>query len=298
MGDSIISVSASIRLIQTHPGGAHKDDFLACCLLVHLHKAPVLRAEPGEGDLDDPSVCVVDVGGRHQPEGGNFDHHQLPRDHPPTCALSLVLQHLGLYEDARLFCDWLETAEWFDARGPNETARWLGVDRAVLAQLNSPIDITLLRRFAQSTRLEQGDPLWQMMQWIGEDLIHYLRDIRSRLDYIDRHARFWALERAGEPLQALFLPRVEPLPADPSAGLTRYLLRHPPETPTVALVYPDRRGSGYGLARFNDDARLDFTRVQGEPDVHFAHAGGFVAKTTATDPGRLRQLIGLALVDR
>ncbi|MFP4542411.1 MAG: hypothetical protein ACLFR7_12355, partial [Opitutales bacterium] len=58
---------------------------------------------------------------------------------------------------------------------------------------------------------------------------------------------------------------------------------------------PDRRGEGYGLSRHNDDPRLDFTRVAAEPDVHFAHARGFVAKTSATIPERLRALVERAL---
>ena len=37
-----------------------------------------------------------------------------------------MLAHLGLYEDAKRFCDWLETAEWFDSRGPKKTGEWLG----------------------------------------------------------------------------------------------------------------------------------------------------------------------------
>ena len=55
--------------------------------------------------------------------------------HPPVCALSLVLQHLGVYEDARAFCDWLEPSEWLDTRGAMETSRWLGIGRDTLAKL-------------------------------------------------------------------------------------------------------------------------------------------------------------------
>src|SRR5690625_3415605 len=62
----------------------------------------------------------------------------------------------------------------------------------------------------------------------------------------------------------------------------------------AALVYPDRRGSGYGLTRFNEDMRLAFTRVEMEPDVHFLHRQGFVAKSTALDPKRLRELMSKA----
>ncbi len=54
---------------------------------------------------------------------------------------------------------------------------------------------------------------------------------------------------------------------------------------------PDRRGAGYGLSRFRDSARLDFTRIADAPEVHFAHARGFVAKTSATEPARLRELV-------
>ena len=63
-----------------------------------------------------------------------------------------------------------------------------------------------------------------------------------------------------------------------------------------ATVYPDRRGAGYGIARYEDDPRLDFCRVEGEPDVRFAHKSGFVCKTDATDPVRLRQLIAAAVI--
>ena len=155
--------------ILTHPGGSHKDEFLACCLLLAENRAPIVRREPTDEDLSDLATAVVDVGHEHAPERGNFDHHQFPKDHPPLCALSLVLQHLGIYEDARQFCDWLEPAEWFDTRGPVETAKWLGVARETLFKLNSPIDTTLLRRFAGATELRPGEPLWEVMRWIGCD---------------------------------------------------------------------------------------------------------------------------------
>ena len=132
-----------IRRILTHPGGAHKDDLLAVCVLIAKYGAPVVRRDPTQEELDDSSIAVIDVGGFHDPERMNFDHHHFDRDHPPTCALSLVLAYLGLYEDARRFCDWLEPAEWFDSRGPKKTAEMLGVPRQAISQLNSPFDITL-----------------------------------------------------------------------------------------------------------------------------------------------------------
>lgn len=282
--------------ILTHPGGAHKDEFIACALLLASRPVAITRREPTEADLADPATLVVDVGHRHEPELNNFDHHQLPRDHPPTCSISLVLAHLGLYSDAREFCDWLEAAEWLDCRGPNETARWLGVERDAFSRLHSPIDGALLRRFSQTAGLQPGDPLWEIMRLIGEDILGYVRDLRARLDFIGRHAQLWDLPSDSGPHQILFLPRTAPLPDDPSAGVDRYIATQGLAGRVIATVVPDRRSAGYGLSRFRDHPRLNFTRVANEPDVHFAHASGFVAKTTATDPARLRALIERALL--
>ncbi|MEX1116338.1 MAG: MYG1 family protein [Akkermansiaceae bacterium] len=282
--------------ILTHPGSSHKDEFLACCLLLAENPVTIVRREPVTEDLADPSIAVVDVGHEHAPERGNFDHHQFPKDHPPTCSLSLVLQHLGIYDDARAFCDWLEPAEWFDTRGPVDTARWLGVPRETLFKLNSPIDTTLLRRFAQVSELQPGEPLWEVMRWIGTDLLDYVKTLRARLNYIGEVGEFWQIEAADGPFHVLYMPREEPLADDSSAGLARFIDSHPTMTGVAGLVYPDRRGKGFGLSRHNDHPRLDFTRIAECEDVHFAHARGFVAKTSASDPARLRELLSQAWV--
>lgn len=282
---------ATITTLLTHPGSAHKDEFLACSVLLALHPVPILRREPTPGDLADASIAVIDVGHSHDPAFNNFDHHQLPKDHPPTCSLSLVLQHLGLYEDARQFCDWLEPAEWFDCRGPITTAKWLGVPAEVLPKLNSPIDLTLLRRFALASSVEPQSPIWCVMQMIGQDLLAYLKSMRSRLDFIAQQAKIWDLTVGGAPAKILFLPRTESLPEDSSMGIDTYLEISGLATEVIGTVSPDRRSTGYGLSRFRDNPRLDFTQIAGEPDVHFAHARGFVAKTTAAEIDRLKTLV-------
>ena len=283
-----------MKAILTHPGSAHKDDFLACCLLVERHGVPVWRRDPTDEDLADPRIVVVDVGGEHDPSKSNFDHHQFPRDHEPVCALSLVLQDFGLYEDARSFCEWLEPAEWFDTRGPFATADWLGVDRSIVNRLNSPVDITLLRRFAQKRELGAGDPVWEVMRMVGEDLFMYLRTLRERLDYVADNASFVDVGADGRKVRVLFMPRTDPMPDDPSSGLGRFIETRGENI--AGLIYPDRRGEGYGLSRHEDSALLDFTRIIDEEDVHFAHARGFVAKTSATDFDRIIALVGQAIV--
>ena len=281
-----------MKLILTHPGGAHKDEVLAVSVLIALHRAPVERRVPTPSDLADPQVAVVDVGGEHAPERANFDHHHFPREHPPTCALSLVLQHLGLYQDALRFCDWLEVAEWFDSRGPKKTAEHLGVPRQAISQLNSPVDMTLLRRFAACTSLQPGEPLYEFMGFVGQDLLDFLAQVRQRIAFAGEHCERWSIPVGEEGFQALFLPRTDPLPEEPS-GTVASLIRAK-SLDVAAIVYPDQRGTGYGLQRYEDHPRLDFGRVEGEADVHFAHKSGFVCKTSATDPDRLRALLAAA----
>ena len=60
-----------IKEIVTHPGGAHKDDFLACSLMVAKYRVPVFRREPSEADLLDPQVCVIDPLGFEIPAAVN-----------------------------------------------------------------------------------------------------------------------------------------------------------------------------------------------------------------------------------
>ena len=286
----------TIKLIVTHPGGAHKDDFLACCLLAHLHSVPIQRREPTDEDLADVATCVVDVGGVHDAELNNFDHHQFPRDAPPLCALSLVLQNMGLYEDALSFCAWLRPAEWLDTLGPNETAKLMGVPRAAFSELNSPIDISLLNRFANQTELTPDDTIYQVMSMVGEDIVNYVRSLRERLEFLKQHSKWWTIETDADPINALFLEQSDVIANDPSFGLYAFIAEQEKADEVHALVYPDRRGSGFGLTRYEDCQRLNFSKIENQDDVRFAHKRGFVAKVEATDPDRLKELLGMAVV--
>ena len=63
------------------------------------------------------------------------------------------------------------------------------------------------------------------------------------------------------------------------------------EEDMVAMVYPDSRGEGYGMKRFNDRPEMDFSKIANEERVRFAHARGFIAKIEAVQVGELKQLL-------
>ena len=285
-----------IKKIITHPGGAHKDEFLACCVLLAKDSVSILRQEATDKELEDPEVVVVDVGHRHEPQLNNFDHHQFPRDAEPTCSLSLVLSKLGIYEDARSFCPWLEVAEWFDCRGPNDTADWLGLDREVVGKLNSPIDITILQGFAKQAEHNPGEPIWEVMQMVGKELVEYITGLRGRIDEVSKIEEVWKLTHGDVEFKVIFAPRTNPSIEEVSGALGWRVKELGIEEEVYVMVYPDGRGQGYGMKRFNDREEIDFSIIEKESDVRFAHARGFIAKVEAVGIDRLKELIMKSIV--
>lgn len=280
------------RLIITHPGSAHKDELLACALIASQTGATIERRDPTEEELNDPTVALVDIGLQHDSSKGNFDHHQFPRDHEPTCALSLVLKNLGLYKDAKNYFNWLEMTEWIDCRGPNRATEHFNLPREALDRLQSPIDISILRFFALQEKINPQDALYEILSLIGENMIDFLVNMKKRINFLDTHGKFWTLEnKDGTPFDVFFIPRTNPLPKEPASGISRYLDTKAADKNIVGLVYPDRRGDGYGLSRNHDCKNLEFTKIESQEDVHFAHTQGFIAKTTATDESRLQELM-------
>jgi len=285
-----------IKTIITHPGGAHKDDFLACSVLLSNHPVSIFRRDPTEQELEDPEVAVVDIGHQHDPKLNNFDHHQLPRDHEPTCALSLVLQKFEIYEDTKEFCSWLETTEWFDCRGPHDTAEWLGVDREAMAKLNSPLDVTMFQAFAKQKEHHPGEPVWEVMKMMGTDLVQYVTGLRGRINQVAKIEEFWDLGQGVDMMKVAFVPRTEPEVEEASGGLAWRIKELGLEEEVVAMVYPDSRGGGYGMRRYDDNLALDFSQLSEQPDVHFTHNRGFIAKISTTEVSRLKELLLLAKV--
>ena len=285
-----------IKTIITHPGGAHKDDFLACAVLLSKFPVSIFRRDPTEEELADPEIAVVDIGHQYDPELNNYDHHQFARDSDPSCALSLVLQKFGIYEDTKEFCSWLETTEWFDCRGPHDTAEWLGVDREAMAKLNSPLDVTMFQAFAKKNEHQPGEPVWEVMKMMGTDLVSYVVNLRTRMNQVAEHEEIWELGDGDQPIKVAFVPRTDPPIEDASGGLAWRVKELELEEEVVAMVYPDSRGEGYGMRRYNDSPVVDFSKLSEEPEVHFTHNRGFIAKTSCTEISRLQEMLLLARV--
>lgn len=254
--------------IITHGGKAHRDDFLSCAIAVALSSNwPVIyRRDPTAEEMENPWTTVLDVGGRQEPEKSNYDHHQLPRDAAPQCAFTLLIEALNL----RGFeVPWVKSTATMDAKGPFALARELGIDAKVLLDLQSPVEGVLLEMFEMYDELLPGDALYEIMHRIGIRLINAAGARADRQAHLSERVHLANVGAGG--VEVLILEEKD------NAGLQEWRDRH---APTAGIcITRDDRGPGWCLYRFNDDTRVDFSRLEGVQGVIFAHKGGFIAKT-------------------
>ena len=267
--------------IVTHPGSAHKDDFMTVCvLLATLGKAEVHRREATVEDIADPDTYVVDVGMHYNPQLHNFDHHQ---DRSLPCAFHLVMQYLGYHEAAMLVFGWYVHMSMMDVRGPYKTAKALGVDSSVLFAASSPIDGYILSHFSRLREIHERDFFYPFMKDFGTDMINMIKMKMERLERLKEEAK---VVPVGD-YKAIF----SPIEDNPKLSMELYLqLLNDPDI--VMSITPSNRGSGWELLRLEDHYFVDFRTVANDPNIRFVHVNGFIAKTSRLLP--LAQVLDIA----
>jgi hypothetical protein len=279
------------KKIVTHPGAAHQDDVLttAVALARHTEVDLVERRDPTDEEVLDPEVLVLDTGGRDDPELGVYDHHQFGRDDPAACALSLftrrvIIDGVNLHEALSLTL-WYPLLTVMDSKGPGAAAKSIGcpVDAFMAAHAN-PITGVVLNSFGSASEIRG--------EWLG-----LLRRMGAAI--IDNAVT--AFQRVNIELPEIARVRsisgVEAIVLESSdlAGLAQFRERHCPGT-AISLSHDDR-GEGWTLYRYDDDPRVDFSRLAGHEAVLFAHKGGFIAKTRHKIPEEeLVELVRLAII--
>lgn len=257
--------------IVTHPGRAHRDDFLSCCLLLAHDKdiVRIERREPTREDLMDKTTIVVDVGDELDIEHRNYDHHQLLREHKPFCGLSAVIKYeLDMDEEFRQL-GWLEVTEQFDSKGPVQTAQLQGWNTFPF-NMQSPIENALLRMFAKCEVVGTKNPLFSMMCMIGDEILNNTKQFAAGLEAARKDASLFHVP--GIPEFGLWFNDKENLPYINAVRDRDYPL-------CMFTVIPDNRGPGLRVFRYDDYQHMDLSKLEGHPDIHFAHKNGFLAVT-------------------
>ena len=270
--------------IVTHAGQAHRDEVLACAVALAYFPSIVIidRRDPTAEELEDKDVLVLDVGGEHNPEKGNFDHHQLARDAAPACAFSLLVEWLGLSAKFALL-SYFESTKIMDSKGPMALAKHLGLANpsAIFANM-SPIEGAIVSMFekAESWYLYGEHPMFEMLRELGHQLSGYAEERWGQQQWLQAHARVVAVGG----VEVLIIENTN------TEGVQQFRdAVHPGAAVSVSW---DDRGAGWALYRFNDHSHVDFSRVASDPRVGFAHNAGFIAKTRE----RISEVEVLALV--
>lgn len=281
-------MSTRLKYIVTHPGSAHRDEFLAIGLIFyHLGQCNVHRREPTPEELADPQIAVVDVGGRHEPEKLNFDHHQVkgsPED--PRCAASLVAEYFGHQDTLRELFPWWTFTELMDCCGPKVATTQHGLAMGALQPLLSPIEAAMIKMFESSTVWNQGQFILLVAEQVWKTYMPYSQGLARLIEELGQHADY---VRVGGVL-VLDL-RTFGAPVAPAA-IERYITQQ--SIDPALVVSRDDRGDGWSIFRRQEHTDvLDLNAIKDEPGVTFVHANGFIAKTTrAADPLQLIELAG------
>lgn len=263
-----------MTLIITHPGQAHRDEFIAACIAARLAfestgKYPkILRRDPTQDELDDHNVWVLDVGGKYDPTKKNFDHHHFDGSHPATCSLSLVLRCIGLYDAACNASHWVEFTEVLDSKGPIAASNLVGLNPDNLYKVLSPIEAQFLRLFFSGYEAVPETVVW-MMADMGKGWMEYWRKFDDRLHQL---LAYDGIRIDGD---VITIEHTE----DSHLAVERFI-----EILGLSIsvvISKDDRGPGMTLYRRNDDPSIDFNQIANEPHVTFAHKNGFIAKTVA-----------------
>lgn len=265
-----------MNIIITHPGQAHQDELLAIALIMgecHKEEFEILRRDPTEEELNNPDIWVIDVGMRHEPHLKNFDHHQYKGG---VSAFRLVAQCLSIDEVAEGIFNWWKVSSDIDTKGPFAVAKDLGCEPSTVFSLQSGLITGLLQVFQ-----DNPNSLVPLLREIGKGLIEQIAQTAFRLSLLDEKARVKNFDGVDAIIHEIKDKPVLALQAwkdatAPEAGLS---------------ICPDDRGPGWTLYRFNDNPSVDFSRLDGQEGVSFAHKGGFIAKTEAMS---LEEAIDLA----
>ena len=275
----------------THHGQAHRDDLIACAILIGGgHVSAINRRAATPEELDDPSVVVFDVGGRHEPELGNFDHHQIRADAQPDCALWMLSRHLGYDGVLRELFPWYSVVGVLDAKGPHVFAMSVGASWDKLAGLMGPIDSFFMGEFSRQQVVDASTLPWLVA--MGKDI---LADAAGMSEFLSR-APAEVQEVVIKGVRGFLAPTLSPMEVSRYLTIWRRLRQDALGELFGFSITRDDRGKGLTLYRYADDKRIDFCQISGEEETLFSHAGGFIAKTRTDDATKAMVLVSQSIV--
>jgi hypothetical protein len=275
MTDNDLVFHAPIKGVILHAGKSHTDEIIAASIILGTFyglEFPIFRRDPSPEELSDPDTWVVDVGGIHNPELSNFDHHGLSRDPDAVeCSYTLVCKHLGIDDHMSKYYGWYKEWSVIDHLGPYFWAGSKGLPWDLVSGLLSPVAEILHDEFESfEGEVEMPKSLKERLRAFGIKLIREAMEFEQ-----------FCGEQTAEAVSEVKGIKVYK-PQGTSEEIQAYALKWATDGCGAVggvLVVPDDRGDGWTLLRINNDPVIDFSVLCGHYDVEFAHGGGFIAKT-------------------
>jgi hypothetical protein len=285
--------------IVTHNGKAHRDEYLACCVIMYdaYRKGQLTYIERrmcGESDLSCKDTWVVDTGGEWDAAFHNFDHHQDDPELSAVCSFDLVMRHIlgrTAFDTYSACSPWVKLTALHDTAGGAVAASSMGIDTKTYVATRSPIEKAMLAAFSELSVIHPESPLSYCMRETGRIVVAEAEEISVGLR--DRIAAAPApFEVAG-----LRVWDVRSAWGD-NDHVSLAAVNHAASTRSVDLVVGrNQRSSGVSLYRTAwATTKLDLNHIRDETGVKFAHKNGFYAVVAGevSDTG-LKDLIRLAV---
>jgi len=261
-------------MIITHGGQAHRDDLLSiAAVLAYCTDHDVIkRRNPTAAELDNRNVWVLDVGGRHEPENNNYDHHQanLP------CTIVLLNESLKLGLE---FFEWYDFTNIFDTKGPR--AAFKSIDRRPHPALISPVEKILIDVISSRVEIYRDEAITDTLLSIGNKLLSDAAEyiyLKKRLEKVPPSTQ--APEYTNKIIGNVSVLIIKEEAIVLSAAYVRVSNDLARDMNADLIMAPciDREthklSGGWTFFRTNDTS-VDLSKLKGE----FAHRGGFLAHT-------------------
>ena len=276
----------NIKKIIVHPGQAHRDDWLLASLICYKCNKiiSIKRRDPTKEELEDPEIFVGDVGEKLEPEKMNFDHHQ---NKNLSCALSLFLEWFNpeWWEYERVLDQyskrsWLLDLSYIDTHGIKK-AKEIG---CISQSIFESEMVNLFANTPNGISIKAGMKFWEQREKKFKQSKELKKFVKNnplkKIEFFD--------------LTAVIIP-------DSSFEIWQLIKEYEKEFkieyyPAI-IIFPDDRGDGWGVLRRNDCPGVNFSKLESNESVLFAHKNGFIFKTKEKiNLEKLREIINLIFI--
>ena len=277
-----------MAIIITHPGSAHLDDFLSCCLVMNKsgNIKKIKRSEPNKAEIKDPTIWKLDVGEKFDPEIKCFDHHQ--DDIDEDCTLSLLLKYWGSWSIANKVHNWLKIVVINDTIGPEEVTKQLEISYKAMGALDSFVERTILDLFKKEKEINKGSFLFSLMEIIGQNFFALIDEYVTVFGEVKGKLVYKTIKG----VQSIFCYKG----LNHSSTLTRIIRDRMkekwPDLKGGIAVYPNKRVKDtIAIMRYHNDKRVDFSRISNYDKVVYSHPKGFFISVEQMTEDQLEQYI-------